>query len=80
MSSNKRSGARRGRDPETSGSAVSLPLDTPPMEARSADELPLGTGWQFEPKWDGFRCLAFKAGDNVETQGEIRQAAGSVLS
>src|SRR3954451_8529945 len=29
-----------------------------PMEALLAAELPEGTGWQFEPKWDGFRCLA----------------------
>jgi ATP-dependent DNA ligase len=35
------------------------------MEAHSADELPAGA-WQFEPKWDGFRCLAFKGGTKVE--------------
>ncbi|WP_263282700.1 ATP-dependent DNA ligase [Sphingomonas nostoxanthinifaciens] len=29
------------------------------------DELPTGGGWQFEPKWDGFRCLAFRDGDDV---------------
>lgn len=33
-----------------------------PMEAKSVKALPAGDGWQFEPKWDGFRCLAFKAG------------------
>ena len=38
----------------------------PPMEARSADDLPVGAGWQFEPKWDGFRCLVFRTGDTVE--------------
>lgn len=37
-----------------------VPLTTPPMEARLGDEIPRGTGWQFEPKWDGFRCLAFR--------------------
>ncbi len=37
-----------------------------PMEARLVAELPAGDGWQFEPKWDGFRCLVFKAGDKVE--------------
>ena len=37
-----------------------------PMEARIADALPTDDGWQFEPKWDGFRCLAFKTGDRVE--------------
>ena len=29
----------------------------PPMEARLVESLPDGEGWQFEPKWDGFRCL-----------------------
>ncbi|MGB3338464.1 MAG: ATP-dependent DNA ligase [Devosia sp.] len=37
-----------------------------PMEARLAFNLPEGEGWQFEPKWDGFRCLAVKEGTNVE--------------
>src|SRR3569833_894714 len=33
-----------------------------PMEARIAETLPQGRDWQFEPKWDGFRCLAYKDG------------------
>ena len=45
---------------------LSLPLDTPPMEAKLADTIPEGQGWQFEPKWDGFRCLAFRDGDELE--------------
>jgi ATP-dependent DNA ligase len=36
-----------------------------PMEALLAGELPEGEGWQFEPKWDGFRCLARRDGDDV---------------
>jgi ATP-dependent DNA ligase len=36
-----------------------------PMEALLAAELPDGEGWQFEPKWDGFRCLARRDGDEV---------------
>src|SRR3954465_15611794 len=36
-----------------------------PMEALLAAELPEGEGWQFEPKWDGFRCLARRNGDEV---------------
>jgi ATP-dependent DNA ligase len=36
-----------------------------PMEALLAAELPDGPGWQFEPKWDGFRCLAQRQGDEV---------------
>src|ERR1043165_3478964 len=35
------------------------------MEALLAAELPEGDGWQFEPKWDGFRCLARRDGDDV---------------
>jgi len=35
------------------------------MEALLAAELPDGEGWQFEPKWDGFRCLARRDGDEV---------------
>jgi ATP-dependent DNA ligase len=39
---------------------------TAPMEAVLAAELPAGEGWQYEPKWDGFRCLAKRDGDAVE--------------
>jgi ATP-dependent DNA ligase len=39
------------------------------MEARSEPELPRGSGWQYEPKWDGFRCLARRAGGKVELLG-----------
>ena len=35
------------------------------MEALLAAELPEGEGWQYEPKWDGFRCLARRSGDEV---------------
>jgi len=41
-----------------------------PMEAKSVDSLPTDAGWQFEPKWDGFRCLAFKAGKSVALQAK----------
>jgi ATP-dependent DNA ligase len=36
------------------------------MEARQEAEMPRDKGWQFEPKWDGFRCLAIRDGDQVE--------------
>jgi len=36
------------------------------MEARQQAELPREPGWQFEPKWDGFRCLAIRDGNKVE--------------
>ncbi len=37
-----------------------------PMEARLVDALPAEPGWQFEPKWDGFRCLAFRNAGTAE--------------
>jgi len=40
------------------------------MEARLVSELPTGPGWQFEPKWDGFRCLAAKQKNSVELRGK----------
>ncbi len=43
-----------------------LPVTTEAMEAKPVDALPTGPGWQFEPKWDGFRCLAYKSGQDVE--------------
>src|SRR6476661_6831743 len=45
----------------------------PPMEARSVDEIPTGDEWQYEPKWDGFRCLAFRDGDDVALQSKAGQ-------
>jgi ATP-dependent DNA ligase len=45
---------------------MAVALDIPPMEARLAEEIPGGEGWQFEPKWDGFRCLAFREGHTVD--------------
>ena len=36
-----------------------------PMEALLADRLPAGDGWQYEPKWDGFRCIAVRDGGDV---------------
>jgi ATP-dependent DNA ligase len=36
------------------------------MLAKLARELPVGDGWCYEPKWDGFRCIVFRDGDEVE--------------
>jgi len=41
-----------------------------PMEALSVEEIPTGSGWQYEPKWDGFRCLVFRNGQNVVLQSK----------
>jgi ATP-dependent DNA ligase len=43
------------------------------MEARSVEEIPTGDGWQYEPKWDGFRCLAFGDGNNIFLQSKNGQ-------
>lgn len=51
-------------------------LDTAPLEAKSAARLPNDAGWQYEPKWDGFRCLAFKS-DNIV---ELRAKSGKSLT
>lgn len=46
------------------------------MEARSVDAIPRGDEWQYEPKWDGFRCLLSRHGDEVE----LRSKSGEDLS
>src|SRR6188472_2939368 len=38
------------------------------MAAKAVDRLPTGPGWSFEPKYDGFRALAFRDGDGVALQ------------
>ena len=54
---------------------MSLPLHPPfpPMEALSVDHIPSGPEWQYEPKWDGFRCLVFRNGDKIELQSKAGQ-------
>jgi ATP-dependent DNA ligase len=47
-----------------------------PMEAQSAPDLPAGAGWRFEPKWDGFRCLARKHGREVELTAKSGKPLG----
>jgi ATP-dependent DNA ligase len=59
------------------------------MEAKSVPSLPAGGNWAYEPKWDGFRCLALKDGKTVSLQGksgkpldryfpEVREAVASI--
>ena len=55
---------------------LAVSLNTLPMEAGQVDTLPADAGWQFEPKWDGFRCLAFRDGDTVE----LRSKSGKTLT
>jgi ATP-dependent DNA ligase len=54
---------------------MTLPLKPPfpPMEALLVGEIPAGANWEYEPKWDGFRCLAFRDGNKVELQSKSCQ-------
>jgi ATP-dependent DNA ligase len=49
---------------------MNLPVNPPvlPMLAKRVGELPVGEGWIFEPKWDGFRTLIFRDGDEIFIQ------------
>ena len=53
--------------------ALPLRADYAPMEAKLVDTLPEGPQWQYEPKWDGFRCLAFKDGPDVDLRSKSGQ-------
>jgi ATP-dependent DNA ligase len=48
----------------------------PPMEAKLIDSLPEGDGWQYEPKWDGFRCLVFRDGPEVALMSKSGKPLG----
>jgi ATP-dependent DNA ligase len=54
---------------------IHLPIQPPflPAECKSVDEIPTGDGWLYEPKWDGFRCLAFRQGKQVQLQSKAGQ-------
>jgi len=52
-------------------SLIEPPL--PPMEARSVDEIPIGDEWQYEPKWAGFRCIAFRDQTEIYLQSKAGQ-------
>jgi ATP-dependent DNA ligase len=56
--------------------SLSLRYPYPPMEADLVDALPDGGGWQYEPKWDGFRCLAFRDGETVRLQSKAGKPLG----
>jgi ATP-dependent DNA ligase len=61
----------------TADTEFPLPVDTAPMEAKLADEIPTdGEAWQYEPKWDGFRFLAFKSGAIVDIRGKSGKPLG----
>ena len=76
-------GSRRGPERKTTAKAgaakiyevkgLELQPPVPPMEARTQDEIPTGDEWQYEPKWDGFRCIAFRDGGEVYLQSKAGQ-------
>src|SRR5436853_292067 len=79
------SGARgmgRGRDSGTVAArallgqwrmTLELKPPLPPMEALLVEEPPIGDRWQYEPKWDGFRCLVFRDGQEIFLQSKSGQ-------
>src|SRR5689334_11212846 len=67
MGATVRSAGAKKRDKPPS--RLPAPRDLHAMEARLVDALPDEPGWQYEPKWDGFRCLAWRDGGAVELVG-----------
>ena len=61
---------------KAAGLRLTVPLDLEPMEAKLVEALPIEPGWQFEPKWDGFRCLVFRAGDKVALHSKSGKQLG----
>ncbi len=53
--------------------SLEVPSPLAPMEALSVEAIPTGEEWQYEPKWDGFRCIAFRDGPKVELQSKSLQ-------
>lgn len=57
---------------------MELPVNPPilPMLAKRVSELPTGGSWMFEPKWDGFRGLVFRDGDEIFIQSRDEKPLG----
>jgi ATP-dependent DNA ligase len=57
---------------------MELPVNPPilPMLAKRVSELPTGESWMFEPKWDGFRALVFRDGDEIFIQSRDEKPLG----
>jgi ATP-dependent DNA ligase len=56
--------------PSAARKTMRHPVRLAAMEARSVDAIPRGAEWQYEPKWDGFRCLLSRHGDNVDLRSK----------
>jgi ATP-dependent DNA ligase len=70
-----KAGAIPSKDLDQNFSPIRLPIRPPypPAEAKSVGEIPAADGWLYEPKWDGFRCLAFRQGNDVQLQSKAGQ-------
>lgn len=53
-----------------------VPQTLEPIESKPVPELPIGDTWRYEPKWDGYRCLAFRDGKTVC----LRSKRGTLLN
>ena len=53
--------------------SLPLPVDYAPMEANTAREIPTGPEWEYEPKWDGFRCLSFRDREHLDLVSKAGQ-------
>src|ERR1700720_4497325 len=62
--------------PPARRNAAPKPAKLAAMEARSVDTIPRGPDWQYEPKWDGFRCLLSRDGTEVD----LRSKSGEDLT
>jgi ATP-dependent DNA ligase len=62
--------------PRTALPDLTLRPPYPPMEADQVPAIPEGPGWHYEPKWDGFRCLAFRDGKDVILQSKSGRPLG----
>jgi len=72
------SGAVPAEELQQSFPRLTLPVQPPypPAEARSVNEIPNEPGWLYEPKWDGFRCLAFRDAKEIVLQSKAGQPLG----
>src|SRR5215467_3607345 len=71
-------GAVPGEELKQEFPRIALPIRPPypPMEAKLVGEIPRGDTWQYEPKWDGFRCIAYRKDDQVLLQSKAGQPLG----